>query len=158
MVCRTTRGEEGTPSPQECGPVTMFCSGRECLAWRWRRRSTGGWRPSSPASSVAWRRNMAGWRTACSPRMTCSAAMNSVGHMARFKAEELLRRNATLAEELKDVPRERLVYWALPTAMRTIGAAVEGSTRGTWLGERGRFPEDKDPPSYEVRERVFRDL
>jgi hypothetical protein len=85
-------------------------------------------------------------------------SMNSIGHMARFKAEEMLRRNPTLVEELKDVPRERLVYWALPTAMRTIGPPLVGSARGTWLGQRGRFAEDKDPPSYEVRERVFRDL
>jgi hypothetical protein len=85
-------------------------------------------------------------------------SMNSVGHMARFKAEEMLRRNAALAEELKDVPRDRLVYWALPTAMRTIGPPVAGSTRGTWLGERGRFPEDQDRPSFEVRERVFREM
>jgi hypothetical protein len=85
-------------------------------------------------------------------------SMNSVGHMARFKAEEMLRRNAALAEELKDVPRDRLVYWALPTAMRTIGPPFEGSTRGTWLGDRGRFPEDQERPSFEVRERVFREL
>jgi hypothetical protein len=82
-------------------------------------------------------------------------SMNSVGHMARFKAEEMLRRNPALAEELRDVPRDRLAYWALPTAMRTIGPPCEGSLRGTWLGHRGRFPEDQEKPSFEVRERVF---
>jgi hypothetical protein len=85
-------------------------------------------------------------------------SMNSVGHMARFKAEDLLRRNSALAEELKDVPRDRLVYWALPTAMRTIGPPAEGSTRGTWLGDHGRFPEDQTGRSFDVRQRVFRDL
>jgi hypothetical protein len=85
-------------------------------------------------------------------------SMNSVGHMARFKAEEMLQRNAALAEKLSDVPHDRLVYWALPTAMRTIGPPRAGSTRGTWLGDRGRFPEDQDRPSFEVRERVFREL
>jgi hypothetical protein len=85
-------------------------------------------------------------------------SMNSVGHMARQRAEEMLRRNAGLAAELADVPPDRLVYWALPTAMRTIGIQQPASTRGTWLGERGAFPEDKDPPTYEVRERVFREL
>jgi hypothetical protein len=42
--------------------------------------------------------------------------------------------------------------------MRTIGAPVDGSTRGTWLAERGRFEEDTDPPTFEVRQRVFREL
>lgn len=85
-------------------------------------------------------------------------SMNSVGHMARHRAEEMLRRKPELATELADVPRDRLVYWALPTAMKTIGVPQVGSTRGTWLVERGRFAEDKEPPTYEVRERVFREL
>jgi hypothetical protein len=85
-------------------------------------------------------------------------SMNSVGHMARHLAEVKVRRSVTLAEQLAEVPRERLVYWALPTAMRTIGIPQPGSTRGTWLGERGHFPEDRELPPYEIRERVFRDL
>lgn len=85
-------------------------------------------------------------------------SMNSVGHMARHKAEEILRRNPALAEQVAAVPRERLVYWALPTAMRTIGIPQPGSTRGTWLAERGQFPEDRDQPPYEARERGFREL
>lgn len=85
-------------------------------------------------------------------------SMNSVGHMARHKAEDMLRRNPTLAERVADVPRERLVYWAVPTAMRTIGIPQTDSTRGTWLAERGQFPEDREQPPYDVRERVFREL
>ena len=42
--------------------------------------------------------------------------------------------------------------------MKTIGVPEPDSTRGTWLVERGRFPEDKEPPTYEVRERVFGEL
>jgi len=53
------------------------------------------------------------------------------------------------------VPRERLAYWALPAAMKTIGPPVEGGTRGTWLAERGQFPEDLDPPTYDQRHQVF---
>ena len=80
-------------------------------------------------------------------------SMNSVGHMARTRAETQLARNPGLLPE--DVPRERLVYWALPTAMKTIGPPIAGSTRGTWLVDRGEFPEDREPPSFEVRERYF---
>jgi hypothetical protein len=85
-------------------------------------------------------------------------SMNSVGHMARCRAEEMIRRDATLAAELAEVPRDRLVYWALPMAMRTIGIRQPESTRGTWLIERGQCVEDREPPTYEVRERVFREL
>ncbi len=85
-------------------------------------------------------------------------SMNSVGHMARHRAEEMIRRDATLAAQVAEVPRDRLVYWALPTAMRTIGVPHPDSTRGTWLAERGQFPEDSDPPTYEVRQRVFGEL
>ena len=67
-------------------------------------------------------------------------SMNSVGHMARTKAEVMLGRNPGLADGCRDVPRERLTYWALPTAMKTIGPPVEASTRGTWLAERGQIP------------------
>jgi hypothetical protein len=82
-------------------------------------------------------------------------SMNSVGHMARTRAEVMVGRNAGLAESLRDVPRERLTYWALPTAMRTIGAPAEGSTRGTWLAERGQFEEYREPPTYDQRHRAF---
>lgn len=85
-------------------------------------------------------------------------SMNSVGHMARARAEEVAGRTAGLAESLRDVPRERLTYWALPTAMKTIGVPAEGSTRGTWLGERGQFEEDREPPTYDQRHRAFGDL
>jgi hypothetical protein len=85
-------------------------------------------------------------------------SMNSVGHMARTHAERAMRRDPELANRLADVPRERLVFWALPKAMKTIGIPTQGSTRGTWLVERGSFPEDKEPPTFEVRQRVFGDL
>ncbi len=39
-------------------------------------------------------------------------SMNSVGHMARTRAEAVVGRNSALAESLRDVPRERLTYWA----------------------------------------------
>lgn len=82
-------------------------------------------------------------------------SMNSVGHMARTRAETMVGRNSGLAEACRDVPRERLTYWALPTAMRTIGAPAEGSTRGTWLAGRGQFDEDREPPTYDQRHRAF---
>jgi hypothetical protein len=85
-------------------------------------------------------------------------SMNSVGHMARTKAEAMLGRNTGLADGCRDVPRERLTYWALPTAMKTVGAPAEGGTRGTWLAERGRFDEDREPPTYDQRHKVFGDL
>jgi hypothetical protein len=85
-------------------------------------------------------------------------SMNSVGHMARTQAERALRRGSELAKGLSEIPREKLVFWALPKAMKTIGIPAEGSTRGTWLVERGSFPEDKEPPTFEVRQRVFGDL
>jgi hypothetical protein len=69
-----------------------------------------------------------------------------------------MRRDSKLAERLADIPREKLVFWALPKAMKTIGIPTQGSTRGTWLVERGSFPEDKEPPTFEVRQRVFGDL
>jgi hypothetical protein len=85
-------------------------------------------------------------------------SMNSVGHMARIHAERAMRRDPKLAKSLADVPRERLVFWALPKAMKTIGIPTQGSTRGTWLAERGSFPEDKEPPTFDARQRVFGDL
>src|SRR5262249_37927399 len=39
-------------------------------------------------------------------------SMNSVGHMARQRAEDMLRKNPALAQEVADVPRDRLVHWA----------------------------------------------
>ncbi len=85
-------------------------------------------------------------------------SMNSVGHMARTRAESMLEKNAHLAESCRDIPRERLTCWALPSAMKTIGPPTEGGTRGTWLAERGQFPEDHEPPTFDQRQRVFGDL
>lgn len=85
-------------------------------------------------------------------------SMNSVGHMARSRAEMMLNRDPQLIERVPDIPRERLVYFALLTAMRTIGLPSEGSTRGTWLAEHGTFEEDKEPPPYNQRERHFAEL
>jgi hypothetical protein len=85
-------------------------------------------------------------------------SMNSVGHMARTRADAMIRRNGELAEGCRDLPRERLNYWALPTAMKTIGSPVADSTRGTWLAERGHFEEDREPPTYDQRHKVFGSL
>jgi hypothetical protein len=85
-------------------------------------------------------------------------SMNSVGHMARTQAEQAMARDAELAGRWGEVAREKLVYWALPKAMRTIGPRHESSTRGTWLAERGSFPEDKEPPTYNERHRAIGDL
>jgi hypothetical protein len=85
-------------------------------------------------------------------------SMNSVGHMARTHAERAMRRDPELAKRLANVPRERLVFWALPKAMRTIGISESGGARGTWLVARGVFPEDREPPTFEVRRRVFGNL
>lgn len=84
-------------------------------------------------------------------------SMNSVGHFARALVEKELRKNPNVASG-RDVPRHKLVYWALPMAMKTIGPPVEGSGRGTWLADRGKFPEDTEPPTYEQRRRHFDDL
>lgn len=86
-------------------------------------------------------------------------SMNSVGHMARTRAEQSLARNPKLIEEFSDVPRERLVYFALLTAMKTIGPPGDGSsTRGTWLAAHGSFEEDKEPPPFDQRTRHFGEL
>lgn len=85
-------------------------------------------------------------------------SMNSVGHMARTQAENALRRDPDLAKRLAEVPREKLVYWALPKAMKTIGPPEEGSKRGTWLAPKGSFAEDKEPPTFEQRRQYFGDL
>jgi hypothetical protein len=85
-------------------------------------------------------------------------SMNSVGHMARARVEQELDRNPKLLDRYAEVPREKLVYWALRTAMKTVGPPEEGNGRGTWLVERGSFPEDAEPPGYEERRRYFDDL
>jgi len=85
-------------------------------------------------------------------------SMNSVGHMARTHAERAMQRDPDLAKRLANVPRERLVFWALPKAMKTIGIPTQGSTRGTWLAPRGSFEEDKEPPTFEQREQYFGEL
>jgi hypothetical protein len=42
--------------------------------------------------------------------------------------------------------------------MKTIGPPIKNSTRGTWLAERGSFPEDTEPPTFEQRQRYFGEL
>src|SRR5262249_29187723 len=42
-------------------------------------------------------------------------SMNSVGHMARAKVEREIGKDPGRARRAADVPREKLVYWALPT-------------------------------------------
>ncbi|OYV86737.1 MAG: hypothetical protein B7Z73_11265, partial [Planctomycetia bacterium 21-64-5] len=76
-------------------------------------------------------------------------SMNSVGHMARARAEQALARSGPRA--IAEGARERLVYWALPTAMRTIGPNPTDGDRGTWLVEHGTFDEDIEPPTFEMR-------
>jgi hypothetical protein len=85
-------------------------------------------------------------------------SMNSVGHMARTKVEREAIKDPGRTRRLGELPREKLVYWALPTAMKTIGPPQEGSTRGTWLARHGSFTEDKEPPTFEQRPRYFGDL
>ena len=85
-------------------------------------------------------------------------SMNSVGHMARSLAERELHKKPELAIRCAEVPRNKLVYWALRIAMKTIGPPEPGGTRGTWLVKRGTFPEDIEPPTYEERTRYFEDL
>lgn len=85
-------------------------------------------------------------------------SMNSVGHMARKRVEQELVRNPSLIDRYSKVPREKLVYWALRMAMKTIGPPISGNGRGTWLAQRGRFREDTEPPTYEDRQRYFEDL
>jgi hypothetical protein len=85
-------------------------------------------------------------------------SMNSVGHMARTLAERQLTKNAAAAICPAEIGREKLVYWALPKAMRTIGPPADGSTRGTWLARRGTFSEDREPPTFEQRQQYFGDL
>jgi len=85
-------------------------------------------------------------------------SMNSVGHMARHKVEEKLRQDASLATRIGDVSRDRLVGWALPTAMRSIGRPEARKPQGTWLVERGHCPEDTNPPTDDVRSAVVGNL
>lgn len=82
-------------------------------------------------------------------------SMNSVGHMARHKAEQKLKEDDALAAKIGDVPRNRLVGWALPTAMRSIGKPQIRNPQGTWLVKRGAFSEDTNPPTEEVRAAVM---
>ena len=83
-------------------------------------------------------------------------SMNSVGHMARTRAEQALAKSGPLA--IAEGSRERLVYWALPTAMKTIGPNPRDGIRGTWLVEHGGFGQDTEPPTFEMRERWFKQL
>ena len=83
-------------------------------------------------------------------------SMNSVGHMARTRAEQALAKSG--APAIAEVARKRLVYWALPTAMRTIGPNPTDGVRGTWLVEHGTFDQDVEPPTFEMRERWFKEL
>jgi hypothetical protein len=84
-------------------------------------------------------------------------SMNSVGHFARLAAEAELRKSKA-SDPIRNLAREKLVYRALPLAMKTIGPPVDGSQRGTWLAKRGTFPEDREPPTYEERRRYFKEL
>jgi hypothetical protein len=85
-------------------------------------------------------------------------SMNSVGHMARSLVEREVLKNPGLAARCGEVGREKLVYWALRFAMKTIGPPIEGSDRATWLSPRGTFPEDREPPCFDDRDRYFGDL
>jgi hypothetical protein len=85
-------------------------------------------------------------------------SMNSVGHMARTLAERARSKDPDRARRFDEVSREQLVYWALPKAMKTIGPPHEGSARGTWLAPHGSFEQDKEPPTFEQRQRYFADL
>lgn len=83
-------------------------------------------------------------------------SMNSVGHMARTRAEQALAKSGPRV--VPGAARERLVYWALPKAMKTIGANPTDGDRGTWLVEHGTFEDDVEPPTFEMRQRWFREL
>jgi hypothetical protein len=85
-------------------------------------------------------------------------SMNSVGHMARAKVEREIGKDPGRARRAAEVPREKLVYWALPTAMKTIGPPQTGSIRGTWLAPHGSYQQDREPPTFEQRQRYFDDL
>jgi hypothetical protein len=85
-------------------------------------------------------------------------SMNSVGHMARALAERARGKNRDHACGADEVPREKLVYWALPKAMKTIGPQQHGDTRGTWLAPFGSFEQDQEPPTFEQRQRYFGSL
>jgi hypothetical protein len=64
-------------------------------------------------------------------------SMNSVGHMARCLAASTTSRD----------PRDRLVNWALPTAMQTIDLPMpHGLARGTRLVPHGQCPRDAAGP------------
>lgn len=69
-----------------------------------------------------------------------------------------MARDADRVRGFDDIPREKLAYWALPKAMKTISPLQEGSNRGTWLASYGSFEQDKVPPTFEQRERYFADL
>src|SRR5262249_30595233 len=85
-------------------------------------------------------------------------SMNSVGHMARTLAERARGKDPDPASRFDLVPREKLVYWALPKAMKTIGPQQQCGTRGTWLAPHGSFEQDKEPPTFEQRRRNFGSL
>src|SRR5205823_13856784 len=59
-------------------------------------------------------------------------SMNSVGHMARSMAERERARDSERASRFDEASREKLVYWALPRAMRPIAVPRDGSPRATW--------------------------
>lgn len=82
-------------------------------------------------------------------------SMNSVGHMARSRVEADLARGAIQPGEFEGTPRQKLVYWALPTAMKTIGPPAQGSVRGAWLAERG---DDEGSPPYDPNDPKFRPI
>jgi len=82
-------------------------------------------------------------------------SMNSVGHMARTQVE---RKSLGTASQNLGVARQKLVYWALRKAMETISPPVAENRRGTWLVDRGTFAEDKEPPPFEERVKLFGQL
>jgi hypothetical protein len=85
-------------------------------------------------------------------------SMNSVGHMARWQAERVLSKSQAATESVAGVPRDRLVFFALPLAMRSIGPREERPCKGTWLAPYGDFSEDKEPPLLAQRPLYFKDL
>lgn len=84
-------------------------------------------------------------------------SMNSVGHMARRMVNEAISKNDTLAKAVSALPNEKLVDWALPTAMRTIYTASRGKLPGTKLAERGKTPLP-DGISEEKRAEILKEF
>ncbi len=54
--------------------------------------------------------------------------------------------------------REKLVYWALPTAMQTIGPPPSERPRATWLAQCGALDEDQARPRFQQSQQYFGEL